>query len=201
MTEEKSFFAHPSAVVDEGAHIGDGTKIWHFCHISGEEVDIGPACILGQNTYVGPRVKIGKGVRVQNNVSIYDQVVLEDYVFCGPSMVFTNVINPRAHVPRKDEFKPTLVRRGATLGANCTIVCGVEIGRFAFIGAGAVVTHDVPEFGLMIGVPAERIGWMCHCGLQLHGIDDVTCDGCKSQYTITDEFCRAKVLKKCFEEK
>lgn len=202
MTHENAFWAHPTAIVDPGAKIGAGTKIWHFSHISGPEVEIGANCSFGQNSYVGPRVKIGEGVRVQNNVSIFDLVVLEDYVFCGPSMVFTNVVNPRAHVPRKEEFKPTIVRRGATLGANCTIVCGVEIGRFAFVGAGAVITKDVPEFAIMVGVPARQRGWMCHCGVQLPGLGlKTTCTVCASEYQVSEHACKPLVLKNCFEEK
>lgn len=202
MTNENAFWTHPTAIVDPGAKIGRGTKIWHFSHICGQEVEIGEQCSFGQNCYVGSRVKIGKGVRVQNNVSLYDLVVLEDYVFCGPSMVFTNVMNPRAHVPRKEEYQPTLVRRGATLGANCTVVCGTEIGRFAFIGAGCVVTKDVPEFAIMIGVPARQIGWMCHCGVQLEEkVGKVACKTCASEYDLSETACKPLVLKNCFEEK
>jgi UDP-2-acetamido-3-amino-2,3-dideoxy-glucuronate N-acetyltransferase len=157
---------HPSAIVDEGAQLGDGTKVWHFCHVS-SGARIGRGCGLGQNVYVGNDVTIGDNVRVQNNVSIYDAVTLEDDVFCGPSMVFTNVHNPRAAVSRKAEYRPTLVRRGATLGANCTVVCGVTIGAYAFVGAGAVVNRDVPDFALMVGVPARRIGWMSRHGERL----------------------------------
>ena len=147
--QENSFWAHPTAIVDSGAKIGAGTKIWHFSHICGDQVQIGSECSFGQNVYVGNRVRIGRGVRVQNNVSIYDLVELEDYVFCGPSVVFTNVMNPRAHIPRKSEFMKTIVRHGASLGANSTLVCGVEVGRFAFVAAGAVVTKNVPAFALV----------------------------------------------------
>lgn len=157
---------HPSAIVDEGAQIGEGTRIWHFVHVSAG-ARIGKACSLGQNVFVGNRVVIGNNVRIQNNVSVYDEVTLEDDVFCGPSMVFTNVYNPRSAVPRKDEYRKTLVKRGATLGANCTIVCGVTIGEHAFIGAGAVVNRDVPPFALMLGVPARQKGWMSRFGEQL----------------------------------
>lgn len=160
------YFAHATAVVDDGATIGDGTRIWHFCHVSAGAV-IGAGCSFGQNVYVGDRVRIGDRVKVQNNVSIYDNVTLEDGVFCGPSMVFTNVRNPRAEISRKDEFADTVVRRGATIGANATIVCGVEIGAFAFVGAGAVVTADVAPHALVVGVPARRIGWMSHAGERL----------------------------------
>jgi len=161
-----AWWQHESAVVDAGAQIGDGTKVWHFVHVSAG-ARIGQHCALGQNVYVGNDVVVGDNVRIQNNVSLYDAVTLEDDVFCGPSMVFTNVINPRATVQRKHAYLPTLVRRGATLGANCTVVCGVTIGRWAFVGAGAVVTDDVPDFALVIGVPARRIGWMSRHGERL----------------------------------
>ncbi|MGE0526026.1 MAG: acyltransferase [Bdellovibrionales bacterium] len=187
------FWQHESAIVDLGAVIGSGTKIWHFTHICGSNVTIGRNCSLGQNVYVGPNTKIGNGCRVQNNVSIYDLVELGDYVFCGPSMVFTNVINPRAHVPRKEEFRTTKVARGVTFGANSTIVCGVSIGEFAFIAAGAVVTKDVPPFGLMVGVPAHFSGWMCHCGVAIKSRDlnsPYECAACRSRYLISDSECR-----------
>jgi UDP-2-acetamido-3-amino-2,3-dideoxy-glucuronate N-acetyltransferase len=154
---------HPTATVDEGAHIGAGTRIWHYCHVSAG-AHIGRRCVLGQNVFVGNRATIGHGVKIQNNVSVYDAVTLEDEVFCGPSMVFTNVINPRAAIERKDAYRETLVRRGATLGANATILCGHEIGECALIGAGAVVTADVPAYALMLGVPARQRGWACRCG-------------------------------------
>jgi UDP-2-acetamido-3-amino-2,3-dideoxy-glucuronate N-acetyltransferase len=157
---------HPSAVVDNGARLGEGCRVWHFAHISAG-ARIGAGCSFGQGVYVGNDVVIGDNVKVQNNVSIYDAVTLEDDVFCGPSMVFTNVFNPRAAVPRKDEYRRTLVRRGASLGANCTIVCGTTIGEYAFVGAGAVVTRDVSDFALMAGVPAKRIGWMSRHGERL----------------------------------
>jgi UDP-2-acetamido-3-amino-2,3-dideoxy-glucuronate N-acetyltransferase len=157
---------HPTAIVDDGAQIGDGTRIWHWVHVSGG-ARIGARCSLGQNVYVGNRVVIGDNVKIQNNVSVYDNVTLEDDVFCGPSMVFTNVYNPRSAVSRKDEYRDTLVRRGATLGANCTIVCGVTIGAHAFVGAGAVVNRDVPDFALMVGVPARQVGWMSRYGERL----------------------------------
>jgi len=155
---------HPSAVIDLGCEIGENTKIWHFTHVS-EGAKIGAGCVLGQNVYVAPGVRIGNNVRIQNNVSLYEGVTLEDDVFCGPSMVFTNVINPRAHVSRKSEFRPTLVRRGATLGANSTVVCGHTIGRYAMVGAGAVVTKDVENHHLVVGVPARTIGYVCVCGV------------------------------------
>ena len=157
------YFLHPSAVVDDGADIGAGCKIWHFCHIS-SGARLGPRCILGQNVMIGPRVVLGAGCKVQNNVSIYEAVTLEDEVFCGPSCVFTNVLTPRAFVERKSEFAPTLVKRGATIGANATIVCGVTIGRYALIGAGAVVTKDVPDYALALGNPARRRGWVSRTG-------------------------------------
>lgn len=157
---------HPSAIVDEGAQIGQDSRIWHFSHVCAGAV-IGERCSLGQNVFVGNKVRIGNDVKIQNNVSVYDNVTLEDGVFCGPSMVFTNVYNPRSLISRKDEYRDTLVKTGATLGANCTIVCGVTIGRFAFIGAGAVINKDVPDYALMVGVPARQIGWMSEFGEQL----------------------------------
>jgi UDP-2-acetamido-3-amino-2,3-dideoxy-glucuronate N-acetyltransferase len=158
--------AHPSAIIDAGAVIGNGTRVWHFSHVCGG-ARIGARCSLGQNVYVGGGAVIGNDVKIQNNVSVYDAVTIEDEVFCGPSMVFTNVHNPRAAVVRKHEYRPTLVRRGATIGANATVVCGVTIGAHAFIGAGAVVTRDVPDFALMAGVPARRIGWISRHGGRL----------------------------------
>jgi UDP-2-acetamido-3-amino-2,3-dideoxy-glucuronate N-acetyltransferase len=157
---------HPSAIVDEGAQIGEGTRVWHFAHVS-PGARIGEGCSLGQGVYVGNDVTIGRNVKVQNHVSVYDAVTLEDDVFCGPSMVFTNVFNPRSAVVRKGEYRRTLVQRGATLGANCTIVCGTTVGEYAFVGAGAVVSRDVPAFALMVGVPARRIGWMSRHGERL----------------------------------
>jgi UDP-2-acetamido-3-amino-2,3-dideoxy-glucuronate N-acetyltransferase len=163
MSVSEQAVIHPTAIVDDGAEIGAGTHVWHWVHICGG-ARIGKDGSFGQNVFVGNRVLIGDRVKVQNNVSIYDNVTIEDDVFCGPSMVFTNVYNPRAHVSRKDEYRDTLIRRGATLGANCTIVCGVTVGAYAFIGAGAVITRDVPPHALMVGVPARRIGWVSHAG-------------------------------------
>lgn len=181
---------HSTAIVDDGAEIGEGTRIWHWVHVSAG-ARIGAMCSLGQNVYVGGRARIGSNVRIQNNVSIYDDVTLEDDVFCGPSMVFTNVINPRAHVPRKDEFLATIVRRGASIGANATVVCGHTIGSYAFIGAGAVVATDVPDYALVVGVPAKRIGWVCQCGVRLpEAVGAVTCASCASQYIVDGKMCR-----------
>ncbi len=159
-------FIHPTAIVDEGAVLGSGCRVWHWCHISAGAV-IGEGCSFGQNVYVGSDVRIGNNVKIQNNVSVYDAVTLEDDVFCGPSMVFTNVYNPRSAINRKSEYRSTVVRRGATLGANCTIVCGVTLGEYSFIAAGAVITRDVKPFALMAGVPARQIGWMSHAGERL----------------------------------
>lgn len=161
-----AFQAHPTAIVDAGARVGDGTRIWHWVHVSGG-ASIGEGCSLGQNVYVGNRVRIGNNVKIQNNVSVYDNVTLEDDVFCGPSMVFTNVYNPRSAVSRKDEYRDTLVRRGATLGANSTIVCGVTIGEHAFIGAGTLVRRDVPAYALLVGNPGRLVGWMSRYGERL----------------------------------
>jgi UDP-2-acetamido-3-amino-2,3-dideoxy-glucuronate N-acetyltransferase len=161
-----SVFIHPSAIVDEGATLGEGSRVWHFVHVCAQAV-IGRGVSLGQNVFVGNRVTIGDDCKIQNSVSVYDNVTLEDGVFCGPSMVFTNVYNPRSFVERKNEYRNTLVRQGATLGANCTIVCGVEIGAFAFVGAGAVVNRSVPDFALVLGVPAKQVGWMSKYGEQI----------------------------------
>ena len=178
---------HPTAIVDDGAVLGDGCRVWHWVHISSGAV-IGKDCSFGQNVYVGNRVTIGDNVKVQNNVSIYDDVVLEDDVFCGPSMVFTNVYNPRSAVSRKDEYRKTLIRKGATLGANCTIVCGTTIGTGAFVGAGAVINRDVPDYALMVGVPARQAGWMSAFGerleLPLSGKGEVVCPSDGSVYRL-----------------
>jgi UDP-2-acetamido-3-amino-2,3-dideoxy-glucuronate N-acetyltransferase len=160
------FFVHESSYVDEGCEIGAGTKIWHFSHVMTRS-RIGRACNIGQNVVISPDVVIGDNVKIQNNVSVYTGVTLEDDVFCGPSMVFTNVVNPRSHVSRKDEYRPTHVKRGATLGANSTVVCGHTIGRYAFVAAGAVVTRDVADYALVVGNPGRVAGWMCHCGVKL----------------------------------
>jgi len=180
---------HPSAIVDEGATIGEGTRIWHWVHVcSGAR--IGKNCSLGQNAFVGNDVRIGDGVKIQNNVSIYDSVVLEDNVFCGPSMVFTNVYNPRAAVTRRDEYRTTVIRQGATLGANCTIVCGVTIGEYAFVGAGAVVNRDVKPYALVIGVPARQIGWMSQLGerlpLPIEGNGEAECPQTGARYVLSN---------------
>src|SRR2546423_1333346 len=172
---------HESAYVDDGAQVGDDTKIWHFCHVLGGAV-IGARCSLGQNVVVMNGVRIGNNVKIQNNVSVYEGVILEDDVFCGPSMVFTNVINPRSHVSRKKEYKQTLVKRGTSIGANATIVCGVTLDEYAFIGAGSVVTKDVPAYALMIGMPARRVGWMCQCGERLPDKNPGSCKACGTRY-------------------
>lgn len=160
------FFKHPSAIIDKGAQIGEGTRVWHWVHICAT-AQVGSHCSMGQNVFIGDKVKIGNNVKIQNNVSVYEGVELEDDVFCGPSMVFTNVYNPRSAIERKDQYRKTLVKQGASLGANCTIVCGVTIGSFAFVGAGAVVNKDVPDYALMVGVPARHIGWISEYGEQL----------------------------------
>jgi len=179
-------YQHPSAIVDEGASIGAGTRIWHFVHVC-TGARIGRDVSLGQNVFVGGTATIGDRCKIQNNVSIYDEVTLEDAVFCGPSMVFTNVMNPRSHISRKHEYRRTVVKKGATLGANCTIVCGVTIGQYAFIGAGSVVTRPVPDFAMVYGNPARQRGWVCQCGvkLDLQG-QNVACETCHATYTLCD---------------
>ena len=189
MPKSIRWWKHDSAIVDEGVTTGEGTKIWHFSHVCSGAV-IGNACSLGQNVFVGNQVVIGNNCKIQNNVSVYDNVTLEDDVFCGPSMVFTNVYNPRSAVSCKNEYRDTLVGQGATLGANCTIVCGVTIGRYAFIGAGAVVNKDVPDYALMVGVPARQIGWMSEYGeqldLPLSGHEEAQCPHTQQRYRLNE---------------
>ena len=188
---------HPTAIVDEGAQIGDGSRVWHWVHICGG-ARIGRDCSFGQNVFVGNAVVIGNNVKIQNNVSVYDNVTLEDGVFCGPSMVFTNVYNPRSLIERKNEYRNTLVKRGATLGANCTIVCGVTIGEYAFIGAGAVINKDVPAYALMVGVPARQVGWMSEFGeqldLPLQGQGKAICDKTGQVYTLLGNILHKKTI-------
>jgi len=180
---------HPTAIIDEGAQIGEGSRIWHWVHVCGQ-AKIGKGVSLGQNVFVGNKVTIGDRCKVQNNVSVYDNVILEEGVFCGPSMVFTNVYNPRSLIERKDEYRDTLIKRGATLGANCTIVCGITIGEFAFVGAGAVVNKDVKPYALMVGVPAKQIGWMSEYGekldLPVTGELTATCPYTGTSYTLSE---------------
>jgi UDP-2-acetamido-3-amino-2,3-dideoxy-glucuronate N-acetyltransferase len=186
MSKEKmpNFFKHETAIIDEGATIGDKTRVWHWTHVCSGAA-IGGNCVLGQNVYIGGKVTIGNNVKIQNNVSVYDDVILEDDVFCGPSMVFTNVINPRAHIERKDEYRKTIVKKGASLGANCTIICGNDIGEYALIGAGAVITKEVLPHALMAGVPAKQIGWVSHAG-EILG-HDLQCPREKRQYYVDGE--------------
>jgi UDP-2-acetamido-3-amino-2,3-dideoxy-glucuronate N-acetyltransferase len=186
---KQDYFAHPTAVIDQPCEIGAGTRIWHFSHIMAHS-KIGKNCNLGQNVYVAPHVEIGENSKIQNNVSLYTGVILEDDVFCGPSAVFTNVINPRSHISRKHEYKTTRVAKGATIGANSTIICGITIGSYAFIGAGAVVTKDVPPYALMYGNPAKLKGWMCRCGNKLTFSED------SSEEESICSFCNAKYIKK-----
>lgn len=187
------YTVHETAIIDAGARIGSGTRIWHWVHVCGGAV-VGEHCSLGQNVFVGNRVVIGDNVKIQNNVSVYDNVTLEDDVFCGPSMVFTNVYNPRSAVSRKDEYRDTLIRKGATLGANCTVICGVTVGQYAFVGAGAVINADVPDFALMVGVPAKQIGWMSRHGERLelpvngNGIETV-CPITGDRYRLVESRC------------
>jgi UDP-2-acetamido-3-amino-2,3-dideoxy-glucuronate N-acetyltransferase len=182
-----SYFVHESAYVDEDVQIGSGTKIWHFSHVL-KGSKIGHDCIIGQNIAIGPDVIIGDRCKIQNNVSLYKGVILEDEVFCGPSCVFTNVYNPRAFIERKKEYRQTLVKRGATIGANATIVCGITIGKYAMVGAGAVVKTDVPDYAVVVGVPAKQIAWTCKCGTTLKFNDNqVTCEYCGSEYGLEDD--------------
>lgn len=182
------FFVHETAVVDGDVRVGKGTKIWHFSHIL-SRTTIGERVVIGQNVCVGPDVQVGSGCKIQNNVSLYKGVILEDDVFCGPSCVFTNVYNPRAFIERKEEFRPTLVKRGASIGANATIVCGVTIGEYAFIGAGSVVKQDVPPYAIIVGVPGRRIGWACKCGVSLPRDTKaaLSCPSCGSSYRAEGE--------------
>lgn len=188
---EKPYFVHESSYVDEPCEIGEGTRIWHFSHVMKGCV-IGPRCNIGQNVVVSPGVRMGENCKIQNNVSLYTGVELEDHVFCGPSMVFTNVVNPRSEVVRRDEYRRTLVRRGASIGANATVVCGITIGAYAFIGAGAVVTRDVPDFALVVGNPARQRGWMCRCGVKLGAVEGgrATCGACGAGYALVDAALR-----------
>lgn len=185
-----AYYQHPSAIVDEGAKIGEGSRVWHFVHVCGG-ARIGKGVSLGQNVFVGNRVVIGDNSKIQNNVSVYDNVTLEDGVFCGPSMVFTNVYNPRSLIERKEQYRDTLVKKGATLGANCTIVCGVTIGEYAFIGAGALVNKDVPAFALVVGVPARQIGWMSEFGERLQlpptGDGETICAQTGTRYILRED--------------
>ena len=188
-TSDPAYTAHPTAIIDPGAQIGAGSRVWHWVHICSDAV-IGERCSFGQNVFVGNDVRIGNNVKVQNNVSVYDAVTLEDDVFCGPSMVFTNVYNPRSAVARKEEYRRTLVKQGATIGANATIVCGSTVGRYAFVGAGAVVQKDVPDFALVVGVPARQIGWMSRFGerleLPLQGAGEVVCQHTGDRYVLNN---------------
>ena len=188
------YFVHESSYVDEGAEIGAGTKIWHFCHVM-PRARIGRNCNIGQNVFIASDVLIGNNVKIQNNVSIYTGVAIEDDVFLGPSMVFTNVANPRSHVSRRDEYQTTLVKRGVSIGANATVVCGVILGRYAFVGAGAVITRDVPDYALVYGNPARVQGWMCQCGIKLHFEPEgkgerATCESCGTRYVKQAEAVR-----------
>ena len=192
LTTRVNYKVHETAIVDKGAQVGDGTRIWHWVHVSGG-ARIGAGCSLGQNVFVGNRVVIGNNVKIQNNVSVYDNVTLESDVFCGPSMVFTNVYNPRSAVSRKDEYRNTLVKQGATLGANCTIICGTTIGEYSFVAAGAVVSRDVKPYALVVGVPAYQIGWMSRYGerldLPLDGNADTRCPHTGDRYQLENGHC------------
>lgn len=183
---------HESSYVDEPCSIGSGTKIWHFSHVMSQS-EIGEKCNIGQNVVISPGVKLGKNVKIQNNVSVYTGVICEDDVFLGPSMVFTNVINPRSAVARKDEYRTTLVRRGASIGANATVVCGVTLGEYCFVGAGSVVTKDVKPYALVVGNPARQTGWMCSCGVKLSGSSPMKCPACGTGYEISDNQVFPKV--------
>lgn len=181
---------HKSSYIDEGVKIGDGTIIWHFSHIM-RNAEIGKNCTIGQNCFIGSKASIGNRVKIQNNVSIYDSVILEDNIFCGPSCVFTNILNPRAFIERKNEYKTTIVKKGASIGANTTIICGNKIGKYAFIGAGAVVTKDVPDFAIMVGVPATQIGWICKCDEKLS--ENYKCKKCGKSYYLNHDLKLVKI--------
>lgn len=187
MEQNTEYFVHESSFVEHPCSIGKGTKIWHFCHVM-ENTVIGECCNLGQNVVISPGCVLGNNVKIQNNVSVYTGVILEDDVFCGPSAVFTNVVNPRSHVPRRDEYMRTLVKRGASIGANATVVCGVTLGRYCFVGAGAVVTRDIPDYAMVFGTPARLRGWMCYCGIKLglgasgESVETATCQTCGRHY-------------------
>ena len=186
-----AYTVHESAIIDDGAHIGEGSRIWHFTHIC-SGATIGKNCSLGQNVFIGNKVSIGNNVKIQNNVSVYDAVILEDNVFCGPSMVFTNVYNPRSHVERKSEYRITHVKHGATIGANATIICGITLGEYAFIGAGSVVKNDVRAYEIIVGVPGRHGGWMCQCGIRLQHdseLDRLKCKSCGSVYILDAQGC------------
>ena len=193
----EDFFVHESSYVDDGCSIGAGTKIWHFSHIL-KNSRIGERCSIGQNVSIGPNVSVGIGCKIQNNVSVYDGVTLEDGVFCGPSCVFTNVYNPRAFIERKVEFRGTLVKKGASIGANATVVCGVIVGRYALIAAGAVVKSDVPDYAIIAGVPGKQIGWICKCGVSLKNTvvgSPIVCPECKSSYSLSATPASLSVVK------
>lgn len=184
---EKKYFVHESSYVDDGCEIGEGTKIWHFSHIM-KGCTIGEKCNIGQNVVISPGVVLGDGVKIQNNVSVYTGVVCEDGVFLGPSCVFTNVINPRAFIERKDEYRKTTIKKGASIGANATIVCGHDIGRYAFVGAGSVITKDVPDYAMVYGTPARIHGYVCQCGNKLHFSDGIAkCPACEKRYSMDDQ--------------
>ena len=186
INKNNDYFVHPSSFVDEGAQVGNGTRIWHFCHLMSGAV-VGENCNIGQNVFIGSEAVLGNGVKVQNNVSIYSTVICEDNVFLGPSMAFTNVINPRAFIERKDEFRPTLIKQGATIGANATIICGITIGKYAMIGAGSLVSKNVPDYALVYGNPGKIQGWVCKCGEKLKFLDkNAQCQACSLKYKTTE---------------